>query len=344
MLTRGQHSFKVTMVNTRIFSPMTEGNGAIVAHRYLESAVPGYVVKGIKPVFSLFGPALRTVSIPGTTRLIHSVPDLACFFQGRGLPSVVSFQNYVLDSAMARCSSTLQRTYYRTALRAYHSWSVRGADVLTAVSQFTADIAKRDLGIDKEIEVIHNCVDHRMFTPAAQRSRAPRLRILFSGNPTMRKGIQYLPAIAQGLPENAELLIASGLRGDRSGQMTPPNVLDLGPVPFAEMPELYRSVDLCIAPFFREGLCLSVLEAMSSGLPVVAFDASSMPELIVHGKGGYLTPVGDVPAMLAAIDRFCDQPTLLNSMGDYNRELIEAKFTLDNMRSGYRQVFDRLLV
>lgn len=323
---------------------MTEGNGAIVAHRYLESTIPGYAVKGIKPVVSLFSPALKRMSVPGSAALIHSVPDLACFFQGRGLPSVVSFQNYVLDSDMAAYSSTLQQTYYRTALRAYHCRSISGADVLTAVSQFTADLAKHDLGIDQPIEVIHNCVDHKMFTPRVHRSRGPTLRVLWSGNPSRRKGIQYLPAIAQGLPENVELLIASGLRGHRSGQIVAQNVRNLGPVSFDGMPELYRSVDLCIAPFFREGLCLSVLEAMSSGLPVVAFDASSMPELVKHGKGGYLTPVGDVPALLAAIGKFCDQPSLLDSMGEYNRQVIEARFTLEIMRNGYGRVFRRLMV
>jgi len=331
------------VVNTRIFSPMTEGNGGIVAHRYLEAGVPGYAVKGIKPVWSLFGPALKMISIPGTAQLVHSVPDLACFFQRRGLPSVVSFQNYVLDSDMAGYSSAWQQIYYRTALRANHTRSVAGATVLTAVSRFTAAIARRDLGIEQPIEVIHNSVDHSVFTPALRQPRGPRLRVLFSGNPSPRKGVQYLPAIAQGLPDSVELLIASGLRGQRFARMAHPNIRDLGSIPFARMPELYRSVDLCIAPFFREGLCLSVLEAMSSGLPVVAFDASSMAELVDHGKGGYLTPVGDVPAMLAAIGKFREQPSLLDSMGEYNRVLIEENFTLETMRKGYLQLFSRLL-
>lgn len=323
---------------------MTEGNGAIVAHRYLESGIPGYQVRGIRPLTTLLGPGMRmAVPVPRAARLLHSVPDLACFFQRAGLPSVVSFQNYVLDSAMARYSSVFQQAYYRTALRAYHRRSVAAADVVTAVSRFTAAIAVQDLGIDQPVEVIQNGVDHQRFTPALGRRRGARLRVLVSGNPTLRKGVQYLGQIARGLPENVELLVASGLRGQSADSTGHQNIQHLGHVPFANMPDLYRSVDLCLAPFFREGLCLSVLEAMSSGLPVVAFDASSMPELIETDRGGYLTPVGDVPAMLAAIRKFCDQPSLLDSMGEYNRTLIEKNLTLETMRGGYLRVFEQLL-
>jgi glycosyltransferase involved in cell wall biosynthesis len=230
---------------------MTEGNGAIVAHRYLESGIPDYRVKGLGPITALLGPGLKfAFSVPEPTRLIHSVPDLACFFQQPGLPSVVSFQNYVLDSEMVRYSSIFQQIYYRTALRAYHQRSVAGADLLTAVSHYTATIASQDLGIDKPIEVIHNGVDHRLFTPAVRRQRGARLRVLFSGNPSLRKGVQFLPEIARGLPRDVELLVASGLRGQSTESAGHPDIQQLGSVPFTRMPDLYRSVDLALRHFF----------------------------------------------------------------------------------------------
>jgi glycosyltransferase involved in cell wall biosynthesis len=322
---------------------MTEGNGAMVAHRYLESGLSEYSVRGIRPMLSLLGPAMRSMPIPADARLLHSVPDLACFFQRRGLPSVVSFQNYVLDPDMAAYSSRPQRIYYQSLLRSRHRRSVRQATVLTAVSQFTANIARSDLGIEKPIEIIHNAVDHDLFFPAAKTENRSGLRVLFSGNPSIRKGFQYLPAIARGFPMGMELQIASGLRGRHPNLGNEKNIRVLGPIPFKHMPDLYRSVDLCVAPFYREGLSFSVLEAMSCGLPVVAFDASSMSELVHHQKGGFLTPVGDVSAMIQAIVRLSEDRSLLTRMGEYNRQLIEERFTLKTMREAYQRVFEGLM-
>ena len=57
--------------------------------------------------------------------------------------------------------------------------------------------------------------------------------------------------------------------------------------PYDAMPALYRDVDMLLYPTVREGFGLSVAEAMASGLPVVATDCSSIPELMEDGKGGF---------------------------------------------------------
>ena len=96
-------------------------------------------------------------------------------------------------------------------------------------------------------------------------------------------------------------------------------------------------------PTAREGLSLSVLEAMACGLPVVASNCSSLPELIDEGKGGFLCPVGDVAAFAEKINVLADAPELRRQMGEYNRAKVEKLFTLERMVSEYRELFESLL-
>ncbi|MEJ2730314.1 MAG: glycosyltransferase family 4 protein, partial [Deltaproteobacteria bacterium] len=100
---------------------------------------------------------------------------------------------------------------------------------------------------------------------------------------------------------------------------------------------------MLLMPTVREGLSVAVLEAMSSGLPVVASNCSSLPEQIDEGKGGFLCPVGDVQAFAEKINLLADSPKLRRQMGEYNRSRIEKHFSIDKMIAGYEKLFNELL-
>ncbi|MRR18410.1 MAG: glycosyltransferase, partial [Deltaproteobacteria bacterium] len=84
-------------------------------------------------------------------------------------------------------------------------------------------------------------------------------------------------------------------------------------------------------------------EAMSCGLPVVATDCSSLPELIDEGKGGFLCPVGDVDAFADRICHLAENARLRREMGDYNRAKVEKLFTLNRMIAEYQKLFEEIL-
>ena len=71
----------------------------------------------------------------------------------------------------------------------------------------------------------------------------------------------------------------------------------------------YRALNLFIAPQRWEGFGLTPLEAMASGVPVVATDVGAFPELIVEGETGTIIPAGDVEAMSKAAERYLDDAT-----------------------------------
>ena len=82
---------------------------------------------------------------------------------------------------------------------------------------------------------------------------------------------------------------------------------------------------------------------MACGLPVVASDCSSIPELVDPGKGGFLCPVGDVDAFAKKINILADSPRLRKEMGEYNRAKVEKMFTLERMVNEYKDLFEEVL-
>lgn len=325
----------------RILSPIPRGSGAIVVHRALESKLPSYRVRDYNPWLTLFPPALRAFA-RGTADLIHTAPDYAIFSGRRELPMVITFHNYVLDPFMRAYSSPLQWLHYRTDLRLFTKMAMARAHVVTAVSRFIADLVTNDLGFAGHIRVIPNGVDVRIFTPRKNPALHRRTRVLFAGNLSRRKGADLLPAIAQHLPPNIEIWCATGLRSPVAA--TAQGALKLlGRVPYSDMPALYNEVDILLMPTAREGFGLIVAEAMACGLPVVASNCSTMPELVHEGKGGYLCDLGDAAGFAIAIAQLAIAPELRSAMGEYNRTRIEQEYTLERMVNGYSALFEEVL-
>jgi glycosyltransferase involved in cell wall biosynthesis len=80
-----------------------------------------------------------------------------------------------------------------------------------------------------------------------------------------------------------------------------------------------------------EGCSNALLEAMALGLPVVASDTGGNPELVAHGLGGYVCPVGDAQSVSDALVSVVSDVGAAQVMGRYNRERVEREFTDDVM-------------
>ena len=326
-----------------VISPIATGNGAYVVHKTLEHHLPNYKVVPYHPYRTFFPLSLWPLGRFSRADLIHTTPDYAIFHRRRNVPIVITFHNYVLDAFMAPYSSTLQNIHYSTNLRWFKSLAVNKAHTITAVSHFTANLAKYDLGLEKDIRVIYNGVDEQVFFPAnCSRVNSDSIKVLFCGNLTRRKGVQWLLPIADKLNAGIEIHYTAGLRTNDSLAYHP-RIRCLGKISYADMPDVYRQADLLLFPSVREGLSLAALEAMACGLPVVATHCSSLPELIDEGKGGFLCPLGDVQIFADKINQLADDARLRREMGEYNRTRIEKAFTLERMVKEYRYLFDEVL-
>ncbi|MGB0721600.1 MAG: glycosyltransferase family 4 protein [Gammaproteobacteria bacterium] len=321
----------------RILSPMPRGNGAWVVHQRLSQGVEGYRLCDVDPRWGFFPPALGALCA-GSADIVHGIPDFAAYPLRARQRLVLTLHNYVLDPSMRAVASPAQALFYRWGLRAAYRRALGRAHAVTAVSRFTAQLLRSDLGFKGDVRVIYNGVDLRRFRPrAGPRSEGP-LRVLFAANMSRRKGAHLLPAMAEALPSGIVIQYLPGLRG-RGRLPDHPRLEPLGPVPYARMHTLYQQADMVLYPSFREGFGLVAAEAMACGLPVVASDNSSLPEVVDHGLGGFLCETGSVEAHLNALMTLADSPARLRDMGHHNRERAEERFDERDMFAAYRALF-----
>ncbi len=110
-----------------------------------------------------------------------------------------------------------------------------------------------------------------------------------------------------------------------------------------EVSELMRALDLFVLPSLREGISNTILEAMATGLPVIATRVGGNPELVEDGKTGALVPHSDALSMAVAIGSYLDNADKTTAHGEAGRRRVESKFTMNSMVAGYLAVYDSLL-
>lgn len=332
------------MKNGLILSPIPTGSGAYVLHKMIEAGIENYRVHGYKPYWTLCPPALPFLCHrQGIPDLIHTTPDYAAFFKRGKTPLIITFHSFVIDKETKVYSTLLQRIHHQTDLRFFTQKALFAATVVTAVSQFTATMVKEELGYRGNLQIIYNGVDVNRFSPVySSKTSSKEVKVFFSGNLTRRKGSHWLPSIAKKLSKNVHLYYTQGLR-TRNIFPSGTGLYPVGSVYFEDMPDRYNEMNILVMPSVREGFGLAIAEAMACGLPVVASDCSAIPELVDHGKGGFLCPVGDVDAFAEKINILADSPRLRKEMGEYNRAKVEKMFTVERMVNEYKDLFEKVL-
>ncbi len=96
-----------------------------------------------------------------------------------------------------------------------------------------------------------------------------------------------------------------------------------------DMNAFYRKLDIYLSSSLHEGSSHAVLEAMAAGKPVIAFDISSMPELVADGETGYLVPFGDVEQYAGRIMKLGSDRGKMEKMGEKARERVEQNFNFE---------------
>ena len=110
-----------------------------------------------------------------------------------------------------------------------------------------------------------------------------------------------------------------------------------------DVPRIMRGLDLFVLPSISEGVSNTVLEAMASGLPMVATRVGGNPELIEAGVTGNLVPRNDVESMARAIRVYAESTELCRRHGSEARRAAEQRFGMDVMVNAYMAVYDQLL-
>ncbi len=111
----------------------------------------------------------------------------------------------------------------------------------------------------------------------------------------------------------------------------------------ADISELMQLFDVFVLPSLAEGISNTILEAMSCGLPVIATNVGGNVELIIDSQTGKLVPSSNPAALATAIVEYYDHREMLIKHGHAARQLIEANFSMDNMVTGYLDVYDEVI-
>src|SRR5262249_50339065 len=104
-----------------------------------------------------------------------------------------------------------------------------------------------------------------------------------------------------------------------------------------------RCFDIFVQCSIFEGMSNTILEAMATGLPIVASDTGGNAELVVGGTNGILFPVGNVEALTEALKKYVSDPVLREHHADQSRQRALKHFDLNLMASRYANLYETAL-
>ena len=178
--------------------------------------------------------------------------------------------------------------------------------------------------------------------------REPNATILFAGILVPRKGVHFLieafhalgrdfphaRLVVAGHPENPDY--ARQIKTQAEGLGVGDRVTWRGRLSQADLAHAMREAAVFCLPTEMEGLPRVVFEAMAAGLPVVASNVSGIPEIVDHGKTGFLVSHGDVDGLTGHLRWVLENPDEARSMGLRARERARTVFSTTKYVEGYR--------
>ena len=111
----------------------------------------------------------------------------------------------------------------------------------------------------------------------------------------------------------------------------------------SDIADILRSLDVFVLPSLAEGISNTILEAMASGLPVIATRVGGNPELVVENETGVLVSAANPDAMAQAMVNYVTQPMVMRQHGQAGRARIEREYSMDAMVRQYAAVYDAAL-
>ncbi|MBZ0293410.1 MAG: glycosyltransferase family 4 protein [Anaerolineae bacterium] len=195
-------------------------------------------------------------------------------------------------------------------------------------------------------------VDMDIFQPQPEPEGTPV--VLFAGRLLWQKGVGEFVEAAKALRDadvQARFVIA-GYSEPSSPDAVPPETLEAWQASGAiewwgkreDMPTVFaQSHIVCLPSSYGEGVPKVLIEAAACGRPLVTTDSPGCREIAHHEDNGLLVPVGDGAALVAALRRLIENPTLRQQMGRRSRQIAEREFSLEHVCSATLALYTELL-
>lgn len=227
---------------------------------------------------------------------------------------------------------------------------IERANTITTVAHSVA-MELREYGLNsKDVEVIGNGVDEKVFTPI--KNKVDEKYILYSGRLDYRKGlfdlIESSKIICQVHPEISFVLTGKGIlieklkkRVNESGLKK--NFNFVGFVSREKLIQLYQQATIYVLPSHYEGLPTVLLEAMACGCPIVATSVSGNLDVLTQGHDGILVPPKSPDKIAEAVLKLLDDEKMRNTLGINARNTIENRFTWSIISKKFLHFYNSLI-
>lgn len=211
----------------------------------------------------------------------------------------------------------------------------------------------REVAPEAKVELLYHGVDTGLFRPRSVHAANQSLRLICIARAVPKKGLETLLAALATLPDTIDWHLdhvgggelVAALRTQAQALGIAKRIVWHGATSRPEVVALLAQADIfCLVPRIaadgdRDGLPNVILEAMASGLPVVASDVAAIGEAVIDGVSGMLVPVDSAEKTAAAILRLAEDPALRAELGAAGRDLVIERFTSE---SGFDLLASRL--
>ncbi len=269
--------------------------------------------------------------------------------------------SYGFLSALSGCRPLIISVWGTDVLEApnltpFHHWltrySLARADSITATSLNLATETSRYAPRGKPVNVVPYGADIESFQPARRRN-VKRAVIGTASRMSKEKGLEYLieafALLRHRFGDRVTLKIAGeGPEQDRLQALTrrlgiEDSIEFRGWLEHDDLPAFLQELDVFALPSLFEGFGVAAVEASAMALPVVASNVNGIPDVVRHGKTGFLTPPRDAKALADAIAVLVEDAPLRRQLGAAGRAYVAGQYDWQKNVAQMDRIYDQLL-
>jgi L-malate glycosyltransferase len=231
-----------------------------------------------------------------------------------------------------------------------------GVDHLVSISAATAQaMATYDNLPLRRIKVIHNGIDcSGMHPPIDKHAKRQELglsetcRVIgtaarLNSIKNIQMMLRVLKLVLQSVPDTCLVIAGQGEEEERlkamASELGIANRVKFIGLRF-DLPEVYQLFDVFLLTSFSEGISVTLLESMASGVPSVVTDVGGNREVVVEGKTGFMVPVDDDQVMAQRVCELLQNQDKASQMGLAARERVGREFSMQGMIEAYSQLYE----